>query len=290
MFVRFRTTGRGLQVSILETRRAAGKVTSEHIASLGSIVVPMTMAQRQAFWAHLRDRLASFSSRIGADDQAKIRNSVHARIPMVMPDEANADEAELDEGVATVFPDNRAPARGERRMDRVVVNELLLAKAREVPAEAQERAGSSTPGSTCSFDPNDYPRRRWGGSKDDYVIPLLGRLKTLYEQSHPAAGSESAKGKDGAAFDALKIAGSLVEAVAGWALDHQVGLALKGLEFVPLQPSGTKQHPDYLKARQTVDDHIHEKTGAAALDFDSTVARKLLINLLRANSGGFTDE
>jgi hypothetical protein len=93
MFVRFRTTPRRIQVSILEARRNGRRVTNEHVASLGSISVPMTVVARQAFWADLWDRLTSPSNRIGADDQAKIRNAIHARIPMVLPDEANAGEA-----------------------------------------------------------------------------------------------------------------------------------------------------------------------------------------------------
>jgi hypothetical protein len=90
MFVRFRKTPRRLQVSILETSRKAGKVASEHVASLGSVTLPMTVRGRQAFWAYLWDRLATLSNRVGAEDQARIRNAVHARIPMVLPDEAAA--------------------------------------------------------------------------------------------------------------------------------------------------------------------------------------------------------
>ena len=37
MFVRFRQTAYRLQVSLVETRRAEGKVKHEHVASLGSI-------------------------------------------------------------------------------------------------------------------------------------------------------------------------------------------------------------------------------------------------------------
>jgi hypothetical protein len=86
MFVRFRKTPRRLQVSILEkTSRKAGKVASEHVASLGSVTLPMTVRGRQAFWAYLWDRLATLSNRVGAEDQARIRNAVHARIPMVLP-------------------------------------------------------------------------------------------------------------------------------------------------------------------------------------------------------------
>jgi hypothetical protein len=157
MFVRFRETASRLQVSILETRRAGGKVVSEHVASIGSVGRPLSVQGRQIFWAQLWDRLASLSNRIGPDDQAKIRNAVHARIPMVMPEEANADEAkywetysamfvkngaelramaaddirkaEAEEDIAAIFAVNPAAAlKGERPMERVVVGELLAAK------------------------------------------------------------------------------------------------------------------------------------------------------------------
>jgi hypothetical protein len=71
MFVRFRQTPRRLQASVVETRRRAGKVASEHVASLGSIALPMTVRGRQAYWAYLWERLASLSDRISANDQAR---------------------------------------------------------------------------------------------------------------------------------------------------------------------------------------------------------------------------
>ena len=50
MFVRFRKTPNRLQVSILEAHRAGGKVTNEHIASLGSVERPPSVQARQIFW------------------------------------------------------------------------------------------------------------------------------------------------------------------------------------------------------------------------------------------------
>jgi hypothetical protein len=161
-----------------------------------------------------------------------------------------------------------------------------------VASSPKPRVISEVPNSSeAHFDLDVYPRRRWSNSTDDYVAHLLDRLKKLYKQSHPRCGAESAKGKDHAAFDALHVAGDLVKAVAGWALDHQVGLALNGHEFVPMQPSGTKRHTDYLKARRAVDDHVHEKTGGGLhhCDFDPVVERQMMVNLLRGNSGGFNE-
>jgi hypothetical protein len=79
MFVRFRQTLSSLQVSLVETRRIDGKVRHEHVAGLGSIVEPMTVADRVAFWSALYQRLAKLSNRIDAEAHAKVLGSVHAR-------------------------------------------------------------------------------------------------------------------------------------------------------------------------------------------------------------------
>jgi hypothetical protein len=136
--------------------------------------------------------------------------------------------------------------------------------------------------------PDDYSRRKWERpAHDQYVASLIDRLRKLEQQTDPKDGQKSAVGKDLAAFEALHVAGELVNAVAGWELDHQVGLALENLEFVPLQPFGTKDHPEYLAGRKRVDDHAHERSGGTLGALDPISAPKLLINLLGANSGGF---
>jgi hypothetical protein len=125
-------------------------------------------------------------------------------------------------------------------------------------------------------------------AEDSYVRQLLGELDTLEQKTRPSIGSESAKGKDLAAFRTLKIARQLVEHVAGWAIDHQIGLASEGLKFVPLQPSAMKNHPQYLEKRASVDSHDHEKTGGVLTSSEGIepfFARKCLVNVLRANPG-----
>jgi hypothetical protein len=88
MFVRFRRTPRRLQASVVETRRRAGKVASEHVASLGSICAADDGPWPAGLLGVPVGGLAGLSDRIGADDQARIRKAVHGRIPMVPPDEA----------------------------------------------------------------------------------------------------------------------------------------------------------------------------------------------------------
>jgi hypothetical protein len=63
MFVRFRQARR-LQVSLIENRRVDGKVRYDHVASLGAVDVPPTVADRVAFWRSLHERLSKLSNRI----------------------------------------------------------------------------------------------------------------------------------------------------------------------------------------------------------------------------------
>jgi hypothetical protein len=100
MFVRFRETKRKLQLSIVETRRVGGKIQHEHVASLGSIAVPPSIADRVAFWTAVHQRLAKLSNRIDAETQGKLLGAIHARVPMVTPDEQRTlqlENAEADE-------------------------------------------------------------------------------------------------------------------------------------------------------------------------------------------------
>ena len=87
MFIRFRKTSRSLQCTLIETRRVDGKVRHEHIASLGSIEVPPSIAGRVAFWAELHQRLGRLSNRFSHEVHGKLIEQVHARIPMPTADE-----------------------------------------------------------------------------------------------------------------------------------------------------------------------------------------------------------
>jgi hypothetical protein len=99
MFVRFRLQGNRLQASLVESRRAAGKVQVEHIGALGSVDAGVSVRSRVAFWAKIHDRLAALGNRIGADEHAKILGALHGRIPMVTPEDIRAvqDESFADD-------------------------------------------------------------------------------------------------------------------------------------------------------------------------------------------------
>jgi len=67
MFVHFRKTPYGLAMSLVENRRENGRICHEHVASLGPIETPPSVAARIEFWV-----------------------AVHARVPMVTPEEQPA--------------------------------------------------------------------------------------------------------------------------------------------------------------------------------------------------------
>jgi hypothetical protein len=94
MYVRFRRQGNRLQASLVQGRRAAGKVHAEHIGALGSVDVEVSVRERVTFWAKVHGRLAALGNRVGAAEHPKIFDALHARIPMVTPDEQRAVQEE----------------------------------------------------------------------------------------------------------------------------------------------------------------------------------------------------
>jgi hypothetical protein len=66
IFARFRQSHSRLQISLVDTRRLNGKVVHEHLASLGSIIMPPSVADRVTFWQRLRE-----PHQIGKPDQCR---------------------------------------------------------------------------------------------------------------------------------------------------------------------------------------------------------------------------
>jgi hypothetical protein len=128
--------------------------------------------------------------------------------------------------------------------------------------------------------------------RDKYVADLIDRLHDLERKTDPKLGARSARGKHRAALHALSIIGELVNALAGWALDHQAGLALKDLEFVELRTTKTPVHPNYPGPEFAYDDHRHEWygrnwVGRDGAPIDPIVARRWLMQLVQTNPGIF---
>jgi hypothetical protein len=78
-----------LEVSIVETRREAGKVKHKHVASLGSVWND-SPAEREGFWRECEARLARLANRLGPDLD-RLRQAIAARIPLL----TDADRAAM---------------------------------------------------------------------------------------------------------------------------------------------------------------------------------------------------
>jgi len=100
MLVHFRETPYGLAMSLVETHRENRRVHHEHIASLGSIETPPSVVARIEFWRGLHERLDQLSNRLDAETRGKVMAAVHARAPMVTPDEQRALQLEKPKGDA----------------------------------------------------------------------------------------------------------------------------------------------------------------------------------------------
>ena len=145
MFVRFRKQGRRLGVSLMQTRRIASKVRSEHVAALGSVDAEVSVRERFEFWAGLPERLARLGNRLGADEQPKIYAALHARIPMVTPDDQRAiqeEDANDDERFWDLMRDlGEASIQGHKEM--IATFEAAIAEQTPLVADAIERVERS---------------------------------------------------------------------------------------------------------------------------------------------------
>jgi hypothetical protein len=145
MFVRFRQTKHRLQASVIETRRIDGKVRHDHIASLGSVEVPLTVVSRLAFWQRLHERLAKLSNRIDAAMQGKIMGEAHGRIPMVTADEQlslQLENAEAEERFWTGRRDtDQATAEDHKGLAAHVAQ--VIASSQTAGADAAAKAAAA---------------------------------------------------------------------------------------------------------------------------------------------------
>jgi hypothetical protein len=157
MFVRFRQKADRLQVSLIETRRANGMVRHEHVASLGAIATPPTIADRIAFWQRSHERLAKLSNRVTAEQHAKVLGAIHKRVPMVTADEqrdlqrANAEaDAQFWDGIADVYADTVEDHEGLVAFaeSKIANMEAQRADAAENAAKAKDRIARLERGET----------------------------------------------------------------------------------------------------------------------------------------------
>jgi hypothetical protein len=143
MFARFHQTPSRLQVSLRQCRRVDGKPRSEHIASLGSVPIPVTIAGRVEFYRRASERFKGLANRIGGDDKKKIVAALRAKIPPVTDDEictVQRENAEADEKFwSGLHGMNADMAEGNKAL-------AATASRKAVEAEAQAKTAAEKAG------------------------------------------------------------------------------------------------------------------------------------------------
>lgn len=142
MFVRFRKTPKHLQVSVVETHRAAGKVAHDHIGALGSIRVPSSVNDRISFWAKLPSRLAALGNRIDGAAHGTILHAVYAKIPRPTVDELQAIQLENAKADAKLFEALRDGHAANLEADKELAARLAqrIAEREVTAAQAEGKA------------------------------------------------------------------------------------------------------------------------------------------------------
>src|SRR5258707_9069500 len=109
--------------------------------------------------------------------------------------------------------------------------------------------------------------------KDDpEVVRILNALDILERESRPSLGAD-AKGKDLAAQDAIAFAAGLLEYVAGWAIDHQKGLAIRTAAELEIRRQRVPMDPSKPMAEPPAEDHRYEREGALQFQLDPVHTR-----------------
>jgi hypothetical protein len=129
---------------------------------------------------------------------------------------------------------------------------------------------------------------RFGYDPDRQITDILERLRALQSETDPANGDVASLDKDLKAQEALGLAGNLVAIVAGWAIDHQVGLVKDGLSPVGWVPHALRHR--FSEQIVSVNQHEHERRGGHP-DFhlNELEARKLLRVMLQRNPGALPE-
>ena len=139
MFVRFRRTARRLQVSLIAGHRVGDRVRHEHVASLGSIPLAPTTADRITFWTKLHPRLDALSNRIDAAQRGAMLAALHTRIPMPTPDDQQAVQLERAQADAKFWETIEG-----LHADRVEGHKNLAAAAQQAIAESEKTGANVT--------------------------------------------------------------------------------------------------------------------------------------------------
>jgi hypothetical protein len=121
-----------------------------------------------------------------------------------------------------------------------------------------------------------WPRRFHENGDDrllrdlDWACSIMDRLEKLERETRPSGGDETSKDKDLKSREAIFWAGCLMRVFAGWAIDHQQGLAMAGRKSAGAPTSKMMDNPQFVEEKARRDSHENER---AAIEIDHSFDR-----------------
>jgi hypothetical protein len=138
----------------------------------------------------------------------------------------------------------------------------------------------------------DERSRNWSADKlRAHVLTIIDQVLLLARDTDPRKGSESERGKDLKAWKTLVHMREISETIAGWAIHHQAGLAINGLQHMnPASSAEMAENPEYKATLELLNSHANEAAGRACddIELNSDTAQRILASCLAANPAGIS--
>jgi hypothetical protein len=93
----------------------------------------------------------------------------------------------------------------------------------------------------------------------DWAWSIMNCLEKLERETRPSGGDETSKDKDLKSREAIFWVGCLMRVFAGWAIDHQQGLAMAGLKSAGMHTSKMTDNPQFVEEKAKRDSHENER-------------------------------
>lgn len=120
------------------------------------------------------------------------------------------------------------------------------------------------------------------------VLEITSELRRLEAETQPSAGH--AEGKELASYMAIMAASRLVNALAGWAFNHQIGRVINETLGEPDSGVWVNNQSEFEKRQRAFDEHRHEAAASVCRFEDPVQNRRILAHLFGLNLPGLPGE
>ena len=119
-------------------------------------------------------------------------------------------------------------------------------------------------------DQPSWPKRlfedRNGPLRESLTVrSIIDRLEQLEKETRPSGGAATSNDKDIKSREAIGWAGELIWHLAGWAVEHQQGLAIHGLKSLGAPTNEMLRDASYVQEKAESDSHANERAAIEAI-------------------------